>query len=198
MIKHLPTKISFLNLKTDTLLIYSGHLFFFVLLLFSIYFYKERILFTDSAFQYFKIINFEKINIEASRYGAILPQLPTVLFSKLGLNIKLLPIIFSCSFVLLYYAIYVITVHLLKNAETGFIILLVLTACISQSFFHPVTETHQSPCFYYASLRGLTIQKLSLCFHPACSGRFSYQHFFFSTSGSVVYKCFCYWLCCYY
>nr|WP_319998804.1 hypothetical protein [uncultured Draconibacterium sp.] len=147
MIKHLPTKISFRNLKTDTLLIYSGHLFFFVLLLFSIYFYKERILFTDSAFQYFKIINFEKINIEASRYGAILPQLPTILFSKLGLNIKLLTIVFSCSFVLLYYVIYVITVHLLKNAEAGFIILLVLTACISQSFFHPVTETHQSLVF---------------------------------------------------
>ena len=73
--------------------------------------------------------------------------MPTVLFSKLGLNIKLLTIVFSASFVLLYYAIYVITVHLLKNAEAGFVILLVLTACISQSFFHPVTETHQSLVF---------------------------------------------------
>lgn len=134
-------------LNTDMILKMSGHFYFLILLLFSIYFYKERILFTDSAFQFFKIINFEKINIEASRYGAILPQLPVLLLSKWGLDIKLLTITFSASFILLYYTIYIIAVHKLKSIEAGFAILLVLTVCISQSFFHPVTETHQSLVF---------------------------------------------------
>ena len=147
MVKFAPTKSHFSNEKNNILLIYSGHFFFFILLLFSLYFYKERILFTDSAFQFFKIINFEKINIEASRYGAILPQLPILLLVKLGLKIKFLTIAFSSSFILLYYIVFVVIVHFLKNIEAGFAILLVLTACISQSFFHPATETHQSLVF---------------------------------------------------
>ncbi len=134
-------------LNTDMILKMSGHFYFLILLFLSIYFYKERILFTDSAFQFFKIINFEKINIEASRYGAILPQLPVLLLAKWGLGIKLLTIAYSVSFVFLYYLIFIIVVHLLKNAEAGYAILIVLTACISQSFFHPVTETHQSLVF---------------------------------------------------
>jgi len=80
-----------------------GHLSFFILLLGAVYFYKERILFADSAFQFFKIVNFEKINIEAARYGAILPEFPLLLAMKLGIGLKMLLIIYSVSFIGLYY-----------------------------------------------------------------------------------------------
>ena len=128
----------------NTLLIVMGYVFFAILFLFSIYFYKERILFSDSVFQFFKIINFEKINVEASRYGAILPEFPVLLGIRLNLNLKLLTILYSASFILLYFLIFIICTHLLRNIKSGFAIILVLSLCISQSFFHPVTETHQS------------------------------------------------------
>lgn len=124
-----------------------GHLSFAVLFILSILFYKERILFADSAFQFFKIVNFEKINIEASRYGAILPQLPVLLAIKLGVNLKWLTLIYSTSFILLYYIVFNICTYLLKNIVGGLAIVLTLILCISQSFFHPVTETHQSLVF---------------------------------------------------
>jgi len=128
----------------NVLLIIMGYFFFTFLFLFSIYFYKERILFSDSVFQFFKIINFEKINVEASRYGAIFPEFPVLLGIKFNLNLKLLTILYSVSFTLLYFLIFIICIHLLKNIKAGFAVIVVLTLCISQSFFHPVTETHQS------------------------------------------------------
>jgi len=128
----------------NTILILIGYVFFALLFLFSIYFYKERILFSDSVFQFFKIINFEKINVEASRYGAIIPEFPVLLGIKLNLNLKLLTILYSVSFIVLYFLIFTICTYLLKNIKAGFAVILVLTLCISQSFFHPVTETHQS------------------------------------------------------
>ena len=124
-----------------------GHLSFIVLFILSFFFFKERILFSDTAFQFFKIVNFENINIEASRYGAVLPELPVLLAIKLGVNLKWLTIIYSCSFILLYYLVFICCVYLLKNVSAGLSVIIVLTLCISQSFFHPVTETHQSLVF---------------------------------------------------
>jgi hypothetical protein len=145
-----------------------GHFSFLVLFIFSVYFFRERILFSDTAFQFFKIVNFEKINIEASRYGAILPQIPVLIFMNLGVGLKWLTIIFSASFILLYYLIFIGCTHLLKNAATGLAVVLVLILNISQSFFHPVTETHQSLVFVvliyailqYSEFRNSVIQLL--------------------------------------
>lgn len=124
-----------------------GHLSFIVLFALSFLFFKERIFFSDTAFQFFKIVNFEKINVEASRYGAILPELPVLLAMKLGVNLKGLTIIYSGSFILLYYIAFICCVYLFKNVPAGLAIVIVLILCISQSFFHPVTETHQSLVF---------------------------------------------------
>jgi hypothetical protein len=157
--------------NSDWAFIILGHLSFFALLLASVYYYKERILFADSAFQFFKIVNFEKLNIEAFRYGAILPELPLLLAMKLGLNLKLLIITYSASFIALYYLIFLICIKLFKNTAAGISIVLILTMCINQSFFFPVTETHQSLVFsvllfailQYSSFRYSFIQILLAC-----------------------------------
>jgi hypothetical protein len=158
----------FAKKNKDWAFILLGHLSFLVLLFASVYFYKERILFADSAFQFFKIVNFEKINVEAYRYGAILPELPLLLAMKLGVNLKLLIITYSVAFIALYYIIFLICIKLLKNIPSGLSIVLVLIICISESFFYPVTETHQSLVFsvllfailQYPSFRNSLVQIL--------------------------------------
>lgn len=165
-------KIStFIKKNRDLEFVILGYLSFVLLCLASVYFYKERILFADSAFQFFKIINFEKINVEAYRYGAVLPEIPVILAIKLGFNLKLLTIIFSVSFIFLYFIIFLICIKLLKNTSAGLSIVLILIICISQSFFHPVTETHQSLVFsvlvfailQYSSFRYTIVQILLAC-----------------------------------
>ena len=131
----------------DWAFIILGHLSFVVLLIASVYFYKERILFADSAFQFFKIVNFEKINVEAYRYGAILPELPVLLAIKLGVSLKLLIITYSVAFIALYYFVFLLCIKLLKNTPAGLSIIFILIMCVSESFFYPVTETHQSLIF---------------------------------------------------
>ena len=145
-----------------------GHLSFVILLFASVYFYKERIFFADSAFQFFKIINFGKINVEAFRYGAILPELPVLFAMKLGIGLKLLTIIYSVSFVALYYMVFLLSIKVFKNTSAAISIVVILILCISQSFFHPVTETHQSLVFsvllfailQYSSFRYTLVQIL--------------------------------------
>lgn len=124
-----------------------GHLCFFVLLVASVYFYKERIIFSDSAFQFFKIVNFETINVEAYRYGAILPELPLLLAMKLGFGLKMLLITYSAAFVALYYVIFLICSQLLKNTPAALSIVFIFLLCIKESFYYPVTETQQCLVF---------------------------------------------------
>ncbi len=148
--------LKFKTNKKNSYFLLLGHFSFVVLFIFSILFFKERIIFSDSAFQFFKIINFEKINIEASRYGAILPQLPVILALKLGASLKCLTILYSVSFILIYYIVFLTCTYLLKNLTAGLSVIFVLILCISQSFFHPVTETHQSLAYsvlFYAILQ---------------------------------------------
>ncbi len=134
----------FLNKNKDLPFILLGHFSFIALFALALFFYKERVLFADSAFQFFKIINYEKINIEAARYGAILPQLPVLLAIKLGVSLKYLTVLYSASFIFLYYVVFVCCLHWFKNTAAALSVIVVLTLCIAQSFFHPVTETHQS------------------------------------------------------
>ena len=56
----------------------TGHLYFLVLLVLAGIFYKERVLYADSAWQIYKIINFSSFNIEAGRYGTVLTQIITL------------------------------------------------------------------------------------------------------------------------
>lgn len=133
-----------LNHQDGFMYLLAGHIAFIILCLLSIYFYKERILFSDSVFQFFKLINYEKLNVEASRYGAIIPQLPVLGLLDYGLSLKSLTILYSLSFILWYYLLYILCGHWLKNIPAALSIVFAFTLCISKSFYHPVTETHQA------------------------------------------------------
>ncbi|MDP2336109.1 MAG: hypothetical protein Q8N05_06605 [Bacteroidota bacterium] len=59
----------------------------------------------------------------------------------------MLIITYSVSFIALYYIVFLLCIKLLKNTAAGLSIVLILILCISESFFYPVTETHQSLVF---------------------------------------------------
>jgi hypothetical protein len=118
----------------------------FYCLFFSIYFYQERVFFSDTSFQFFKILNFEKFNIEAARYSVFFTQAPLLLLVKSGLttNIQTLSIVFSVTFLTIYYGLFLLIDKGLKDNVTATILLAVFVISISRSFYHTVTETHQA------------------------------------------------------
>ena len=120
-----------------------GHIFFAITAILAVYFYEERTIFIDSAFQIFKILNFETWNIEAGRYSAAITQILPLLLIKVGTPLNLVLLSYSLSFVLVFYLVFCLVTYKLKNEVAGICIVFILCLCIRQSFYHVATETHQ-------------------------------------------------------
>lgn len=135
--------------------IITGHVFFGIIFLLACLFYLERILYADTSFYFFKLVNFSKINIEANRFSVIFTQILPLLTIKLNLPLNYVVFSYSISFVLIYYIVYLICVYKLKKPEAGILILLALVLGIRHSFYHTATETHQAVVYvslFYAWL----------------------------------------------
>jgi hypothetical protein len=126
--------------ENDQLFIISG---FILLALFSIVFAKERIINSDAAFYLFKLINFEHFNIEHGRYSAFISQLIILTSIKAGMGVKLLIVIYSLSFIILFFIVFLLLKNILKNKAAGLTVLLLITAGISHINYRPVSESTQ-------------------------------------------------------
>lgn len=76
--------------------------FLIALLIGSIIFWKERMLFSDAAFISFRIINYGTLQIQVDRYGAFITQLFPYLASKAHLPLASVLLWYSISFNLFY------------------------------------------------------------------------------------------------
>lgn len=116
----------------------AGHLFFLVLMLFAILHYQERMIYIDSAWYSFQLTNNEEMIL--GRPIAILTQLIPYMAVKVGVSLKTVLLLFSCSFIIAYYGIFLLIAHKLKS-RTGVVILcLSLLLCVRESFYNPVSE----------------------------------------------------------
>lgn len=123
-----------------------SHVFFLVLCIFSILFYKERIIYIDSANYITNIIQ-TGYPLISGRYGALFSQLLPLLAIKAGLSLKAVLISYSLSFILLFYLVFLVCVYILKNTGAGIIIVLILSLCVRDTFYYAVTEMHQGMVF---------------------------------------------------
>jgi len=121
-----------------------GLIAFIILFVLFVYFAYERILYFDTPFHLFKIINFEKINIEANRYSTFITQIPLLLAIKLNLPIQLLIHILNISYFLLFLGIYFLIIKFTENIYISLAYILLLIVNIKQCFYFSSTETHQA------------------------------------------------------
>jgi len=142
----------------DKYFLYTG---FILLGIFSIVFAKERIINSDAAFYLFKLINFEHFNIEHGRYSAFISQLFILPFIKAGVNIDALIVIYSLSFIVLFFLVAFFLVEVLNNYAAGFTILLLILVGVSHSSYRPVSESTQG-IVYSLLLFGVLYYKTSL------------------------------------
>ena len=127
-----------------------GHLFFLAYLAFSWYYADERVFFADSAVHLFRIVNTETFNIEAHRYSTVFAQFLPLAFIKAGASLHAVVKVFSFSYVLLYYVVFLICVYVYKNMAAAWLLILSHILAIRLSIYHTVTETHQA--LVYCSL----------------------------------------------
>ena len=126
------------------LLLCLTYITFLVYLIFSVYFYKERVCYIDSAYYLFQILEFDAIKGGSFRYGGFLPQIPVFILQKFDVNLKFLILTFSVSFALIHLCIFYIVKSILKNPYAAYAIIFIQIICIGDSYFHAINETHQA------------------------------------------------------
>lgn len=121
-----------------------GHLFFLILIILSIVFYKERILHFDSAYYTFNLLFSEDFFIAHDRTVSYASQLLPLFAIKMGWSLKTVLVLYSLSFMLLFYAIYNIIVYGFKNVEGGIFLALCVSLTVRYKFYAAISEVYFS------------------------------------------------------
>ena len=122
---------------------YLGHSLFIFLGIFSLYFWQERTLILDAAFQSYLFISTGHPAIMVERFGAGLTHLLPLLGVYLGLKLKYVLIFYSLSIVLFHYILLLINQLTLKNNAISVAIVLFNLFLIGDSFFWMQNELLQ-------------------------------------------------------
>ncbi len=132
-----------------------AHAFFLFMFVFAAWHFTERVLYADGSFYTFKLLNFEKFNIEAGRYSAFLTQILPLVFIKAGASLKAVMLAYSLSFILVYYLIFLLCLYGFSSLKAGLAATFVLFLGISDCSLYPITELQlgmMSTVLFYAFL----------------------------------------------
>lgn len=124
----------------DRALAWIGHVFFFVLLLMSLVYYQERLLHFDAANYSFQLLYFEDFYIGHDRWISAPTQLLPLLAIKMGASLRTVLLTYSASFILFYYAVFLIVVYLFRQPRVGVFLALTLCLAMRYKFYGPVGE----------------------------------------------------------
>lgn len=117
-----------------------GLLIFTFCIIGSIYFYKERVIYIDSAYYVFNMINNGIPNAEHNRYALFLYQLLPWAFLKLNFSIPLVLKTFSFSHILIHALAFSILVKIKQN-KIALLMALMQIICYRECFYLSVNET---------------------------------------------------------
>jgi hypothetical protein len=125
-------------------LYYTGILAYIAMLLFSILFYKERILFLDTAFTVFTIIKDSSFSIQVYRFGDVLTQWLPVLARRAWLPVGAVAMSYSVGFMVYYFACYLVCGSVLKQYAFALVLLLLNILFVSDTFYWITSQLPQS------------------------------------------------------
>ncbi len=124
----------------NTTLLVAGHLFFFIIAIYSLVYYQERMLHFDTANYVFNLIYSGDFYFRSGREITVVTQLLPLLALKTGASLKTILQLYSLSFILLYYLIFNIIVYGFKNTTAGIFLILALFLTLRYKFYAPVGE----------------------------------------------------------
>lgn len=123
---------------------FIGFLFFGTLFILAWVYYKERILSFDSSFYAFQIIQSKTYDIELGRWGDVLSQLLPVMALKNHCSLETFLRLYSISFIIIYYIIFLLCTLVFKNQKAGLALMLALCLGFRWVFYYAVTEIHMA------------------------------------------------------
>jgi len=168
-----------------------------VLLVFSVVFYKERMLFLDGPHNLFLIINDGHFHIEEHRYGSFITQLLPILGYRLHLPLQWVMMLYSASFNLFFLAVVLLLVFRFREYNLAILFGLYLTLFASATFYWPNNEVHQGTAWlllvyalnFFVARKNITSIiavplflvsfYLAICTHPLIVSEALFLWFFF-------------------
>ncbi len=130
--------------KTTRIAAYISLSGLLVLCIAALWYYKERMLFTDAAYIVFNIITEGTLRIQENRFGAFITQMVPLIGSKLHLPLKTILLSYSLSFNLFYLLVGVILVFILKQYRIAVLLGFYYLLFVSQSYFWTNNEIYQA------------------------------------------------------
>ena len=126
--------------------IYIGHFFFIGLISAAFILFKERLFAFDTAYYTFHVLNYGEYFIKHNRFISYLTQwvLLTGLHYQWPLALTLS--LFSASFYIWFYTIYILLVHYYKSIFGGLFLLLSLVLTMRYKFFAAISEISFALC----------------------------------------------------
>ncbi len=124
----------------------------FILLLGSIFLYKQRMLFVDPCFITFNILNTHSFVITEHRYGAFITQIVPLIGAYLHLPLKIILLLYSASFYVFYLGIVLILIYRLKQYGLAILMAFYFTLFVSDVYFWPNNEVHQGVAWMFLFL----------------------------------------------
>jgi hypothetical protein len=102
----------------------------------TLFFYKESMLFSDCAHNLFRIINHNRLEIEASRYGIGISQFFPLMGERLHLPLRAIMMSYGASFYLFYLLVAVLLVFRYRNYGLAILLGLYVTMLVSESYYY--------------------------------------------------------------
>ena len=133
-----------------------GHLTFGLLLVLAWAFAYERMLYMDSAYHLFNLLQEGNLfYVEAQRYAGILTRVLPVVLQRSGAGLSVVLVAYSLNFILLYYGVWLLALRIAGPGQRVLTLAvpLLLLAGLRESFYHPVAEIHQG--LVWAALLGV-------------------------------------------
>lgn len=115
----------------------------FCLLLAAIFFYQERIIFSDAAWVVYNIINKKEIFIIEHRYGAFISQIFPLVGTYLGLSLSSILLLYSLSFTIFYLST-ALYLHWIKEYSLTILLAFYYTLSCTTAFYWTNNEVHQA------------------------------------------------------
>ncbi len=136
----------------------GGFIAYLALIILAVVFYKERIIYADSAFHLFFLIKNGSFEIQAARFGTLLTQILPLICIKLGAPLKAVVISYSLNYILNNFICYVLCGSVFKNYRYALILLLFNTMILTDTFYNIQSEIIQGMPMAIALLAYMTIK----------------------------------------
>jgi hypothetical protein len=118
----------------------------------SVVFYKERIIFIDTAYALFNIVKDNSFWIGIYRFGDVFSELLPLFARRIGLSLNAIVMSYSLGFALFYFSCYVICGSIFKQYSLALVILLVNILFVADTFYWVASQLPQGIAMYIVIL----------------------------------------------